>query len=209
MPDGKTLGVEVKAGSQAKGSGARLNGTSIQDGKGALANMKRLYADLGITVDDLEKKSYTISEKYLATLNKKLATFNNAKLNQYVVGVLQALVTNYDEVYKEAESNIKKMIDNAIQPGTENGPIVFNRFRNLITYVQLVSYKLSDGVETIMTIDTGKRSFSITGTPEEFVNQIGTRHVQAASLSITNDPKQQVLRRCNKNDSKIKKTSSW
>ena len=188
MPDGKILGVEVKAGSQAKGSGARLNGTSIQDGKGALANMKRLYADLGITVDDLEKKSYTISEKYLATLNKKLATFNNAKLNQYVVGVLQALVTNYDEVYKEAESNIKKMIDNAIQPGTENGPIVFNRFRNLITYVQLVSYKLSDGVETIMTIDTGKRSFSITGTPEEFVNQIGTRHVQAASLSITNDP---------------------
>ena len=102
--------------------------------------------------------------------------------------MLQALVTNYDEVYKEAESNIKKMIDNAIQPGTENGPIVFNRFRNLITYVQLVSYKLSDGVETIMTIDTGKRSFSITGTPEEFVNQIGTRHVQAASLSITNDP---------------------
>ena len=188
MPDGKTLGVEVKSGSQAKGSGARLNGTAIQDGKGALANMKRLYADLGITVDDLEKKSYTISEKYLATLNKKLATFDNEKLNQYVVGVLQALVTNYDEVYKQAQTNIKKMIDNAIQPGTEGGPINFNRFRNLITYVQLVSYKLSDGVETIMTVDTGKRSFSITGTPEEFVNQIGTRHVQAASLSITNDP---------------------
>lgn len=186
--DGTTVGVEVKAGSQAKGSGARLNGTAIQDGKGALANIKKLYADLGITVEDLEKKSYTISEKYLATLNEKLATFDNEKLNQYVVGVLKALVTNYDEVYETKSNEIKQKIDASIQPGTEGGPIIFKEFRNLITYVQLISYNLTDGVTTIMTVDTGKRSFTVTNSPEEFIDQIGKGHVQAASLSITADP---------------------
>jgi len=186
--DGTTVGVEVKAGSQAKGSGARLNGTAIQDGKGALANIKKLYADLGITVEDLEKKSYTISEKYLATLNEKLATFDNEKLNQYVVGVLKSLVTNYDEVYEAKSNEIKQKIDASIQPGTEGGPIIFKEFRNLITYVQLISYNLTDGVTTIMTVDTGKRSFTVTSSPEEFIDQIGKGHVQAASLSITADP---------------------
>ena len=186
--DGTTVGVEVKAGSQAKGSGARLNGTAIQDGKGALANIKKLYADLGITVEDLEKKSYTISEKYLATLNEKLATFDNEKLNQYVVGVLKSLVTNYDEVYEAKSNEIKQKIDASIQPGTEGGPIIFKEFRNLITYVQLISYNLTDGVTTIMTVDTGKRSFTVTSSPEEFIDQIGKGHIQAASLSITADP---------------------
>ena len=186
--DGTTVGVEVKAGSQAKTSGARLNGTAIQDGKGALANFKKLYADLGITVEDLDKGSYTISEQKLKILNEKLATFDNEKLNQYVVGVLKALVTNYDEVYEEKSNEIKQKIDASIQPGTEGGPIIFTEFRNLITYVQLISYNLTDGVATIMTVDTGKRSFTVTNSPEEFIDQIGKGHVQAASLSITADP---------------------
>ena len=186
--DGTTVGVEVKAGSQAKTSGARLNGTAIQDGKGALANFKKLYADLGITVGDLDKGSYTISEQKLKILNEKLATFDNEKLNQYVVGVLKALVTNYDEVYEEKSNEIKQKIDASIQPGTEGGPIIFTEFRNLITYVQLISYNLTDGVATIMTVDTGKRSFTVTNSPEEFIDQIGKGHVQAASLSITADP---------------------
>jgi hypothetical protein len=192
MPDGENLTVEVKAGSSDLGSGARLNGTAINSGTGALRLIKKLYVNLGIEGKDLhqykKKPTYSISENYLATLNKKLATFNNAKLNQYVVGVLQALVNNYDEVYEKESEKIKKMIDNSIQPGTENGPIVFEEFRKVITYVQLISYELSNGVRTIMTVDTAKRTFSITGSPEEFVNQIGTRHVMAGSLGITPDP---------------------
>lgn len=192
MPGGENLTVEVKAGSSDLGSGARLNGTAINSGTGALRLIKKLYVNLGIEGKDLhqykKKPTYSISENYLATLNKKLATFNNAKLNQYVVGVLQALVNNYEKVYEKESEKIKKMIDNSIQPGTENGPIVFEEFRKVITYVQLISYELSNGVRTIMTVDTAKRTFSITGSPEEFVNQIGTRHVMAGSLGITPDP---------------------
>jgi hypothetical protein len=190
--DGKTLGVEVKAGSKIKGSGARLNGTAIQDGKGALANFKNLYKKLGISDEDLpttkNTPTYTISENTLPILNKKLKTFDNQKLNEYVIGVLKSLVTNYDEVYETKPEEIKEKVDATIQPGAEDGPIIFKEFRNLITYVQLVSYNLTDEVSTIMTIDTGKRSFTVTSSPEEFISQIGKGHVQAASLSITADP---------------------
>lgn len=189
MPDGTILGVEVKAGNENKGSGARLNGTEVNDGKGALSHFKKLYKDLG-----LEVSSYSISPKFLIPLNQQLSKFDNTKLNQYVVGVLRALVNNYDEVLAfkdnktDAGQKIKELIDNTIQPGNENGPIVFEAFRDLITYVQLVSYKISDGVATIMTIDTLHRSFSITDSPEEFIDQIGNRHVVAKNLSITADP---------------------
>ena len=56
-----------------------------QDGKGALANSKKLYADQELIPEDLDKEVYTISEQKLKILNEKLATFDNEKLTHMLL----------------------------------------------------------------------------------------------------------------------------
>ena len=76
------------------------------------------------------------------------------------------------------------MINNTVQGGQIN----FEEFRKLVTYVQLISYMLTDEVNTILTIDTDNRSFTATGSPEEFIKNIGKRHKPVKDISITSDP---------------------
>ena len=99
------LGVEVKAGSGSKNSGARLNGTKISDGKGALDKMKSLYKVLGIKEEEMPgKQSYSLTGPYVEKLNNTVfQRFDEAKLKKWTIGVLNALVLNFDDVinYKD------------------------------------------------------------------------------------------------------------
>lgn len=186
------LGVEVKAGSGAKKSGARLNGTKISDGKGALDKMKTLYKVLDIKEEELPgKSSYSITGPYIAKLNDTVfKRFDDEKLKKWTTGVLNALVLNFDDVvnYKDEKRNVKSTIGKMINATVKGGQINFENLRKLITYTQLISYMLTDEVETILTIDTDNRSFTVTGSPEEFIKNIGVRHIPVKDISITSDP---------------------
>lgn len=186
------LGVEVKAGSGTKNSGARLNGTEISDGKGALDKMKNLYKVLGIKEEELPgKRSYSLTGPYIEKLNNTVfERFDKSKLKKWTIGVLNALVLNFDEVvnYKDEKRDVKSAVGKMIDKTVQDGKINFEEFRKLVTYVQLISYMLTDQVETILTIDTDNRSFTATGSPEDFVDNIGKRHKPVKDISITSDP---------------------
>jgi uncharacterized protein YukE len=199
---------EIKGGNFAKGqtsSGGRLNSTKIADGKGAYSNIQKTlkndHPDVWAALRELRKdgslkgkdiiSGFTQQgvKNYELALNK--AGYRKPQAVEFFEDLIKDIVMNYQEVMDSREDQTyHNILDNAIRQDKNGISISFEDLRKAITFVQYKSYNLADGVEKILLLNKGNRTFTIINDAADFLDKIDSGHaVPVKSLSITSsDP---------------------
>jgi hypothetical protein len=195
---------EIKGGNfGVKGqtpTGGRLNSTKIKDGKSAydafektLRAKKELWKALNelAASGDLKGKRLVSGFTQGGVTNYEMA-FNKAGYRKpQAIEVLEELikdiVMNYDEVMDSREDHsFHNLLDSAVTQEKQGITINFEQLKKAITFVQYHSYNLADGVEKIMLLNKGRRTFTIIDDGEDFINKIDSGHAVATkALSVT------------------------
>jgi len=197
---------EIKGGNfqpDVKGqtpTGGRLNSTKIKDGKSAydafektLRANKELWKALNelAASGDLKGKRLVSGftkggvNNYEMAFNK--AGYRKPQAIEMLEELIKDIVMNYDEVMDSREDHsFHNLLDSAVTQEKKGITINFEQLKKAITFVQYHSYNLADGVEKIMLLNKGNRTFTIINDAEDFMNKIDSGHAIATkALSVT------------------------
>lgn len=183
---------EIKGGNSNKKigaqTGARLNGSKIQNGKSVHAGIVKLlkneHNNLYKSMQRVFQRGEYVRGKNLIPGITDSGTINWEKgLNEagysknqaisFFHDMIEVMVVNYDEVTgSKTDQYYNSLLDAAIQQTEEGVSLDYRGLMKAVTFIQHNSYKTSDKFDHIMLLNKGGRTFTIIKDGQDFVNKI-------------------------------------
>ena len=199
---------EIKGGSFKKGSagsGGRLNGDKIQNGKSAYHGiedlLKRDHNKVWKAMNTLAAKGEIKGKNMLQGITQQgtdnwerilnAAGYTKQMSLSFFHDFIQVLVSNYDEVRGALVTHyFDDLLDKAIDQSPEGISLNYTGLMHAITYIQHESYKATNGFDHIMLINKSTRTFLIINNSEDFIEKMkdGTVVVTKGLSLSSSDP---------------------